>query len=241
MMLAIFVMFAISFVTMSVEEMAYGITGDSLNGRKAPIATSGENMYISWSTNKTGNYEIMFRASTNNTGSFGEIINLSNTTNTDSIDVYIEAQVENVYVSWWERNATSDEPVLRISNDSGQTFGPIIWISQNQTIGQEENIPADTGEIKLDTTLTENGTLIIELPGQQEQRNETEASDTENDTFIIDPEDQYLPQLAANQTEVSVTENGTIVIEPPIQQQGANQTESILDQISNAFSGLFGG
>ncbi len=29
----------------------------------APIATSGNNVYLVWSSNKTGNYEIMFRAS----------------------------------------------------------------------------------------------------------------------------------------------------------------------------------
>ena len=31
---------------------------------KAPIATSGDNIYIAWWTNKTGNNEVMFRAST---------------------------------------------------------------------------------------------------------------------------------------------------------------------------------
>jgi hypothetical protein len=42
----------------------------------------------------------------------------------------------NVYVSWWERaNQTSNEPVMRISNDNGKTFGPILKLAVNDTIG----------------------------------------------------------------------------------------------------------
>jgi hypothetical protein len=46
----------------------------------APIATSGDNVYIAWWTNKTGNNEVMFRASTDNGATFGDKINLSNST-----------------------------------------------------------------------------------------------------------------------------------------------------------------
>ena len=35
----------------------------------------------------------------------------------------------NVYVTWWERNQTMNEPVMRISNDNGKTFGEIIMLS----------------------------------------------------------------------------------------------------------------
>ncbi|MFL6471063.1 MAG: hypothetical protein ACJ71H_09455 [Nitrososphaeraceae archaeon] len=35
----------------------------------------------------------------------------------------------NVYVSWWERNQTSHEPVLIVSNDNGKSFGEIIKLS----------------------------------------------------------------------------------------------------------------
>jgi hypothetical protein len=40
-----------------------------------------------------------------------------------------------VYISWWERNQTSNEPILRISNDNGKTFGEIIKLAGNNTIG----------------------------------------------------------------------------------------------------------
>ncbi|MCC2649207.1 MAG: hypothetical protein K0R16_2012, partial [Nitrososphaeraceae archaeon] len=54
-----------------------------------PIATSDNNVYITWWTNKTGNDEIMFRASTDNGVTFGDKMNLSNTTEADSDDAEI--------------------------------------------------------------------------------------------------------------------------------------------------------
>jgi hypothetical protein len=99
----------------------------------APIATSGNNIYIAWWTNKTGNDEVMFRVSTNNGATFGDKINLSNSTKADSQDVQIDSSGNRVYVTWWETNATSNEPVLRISNDNGKTFGPILKLAANGT------------------------------------------------------------------------------------------------------------
>jgi uncharacterized protein (UPF0333 family) len=101
---------------------------------RAPIATSGENAYITWWSNKTGNEEVMFRASTDNGATFGDKMNLSNTTEADSDDAEIAASGDNVYVSWWERNETSDTPVARVSNDNGATFGPMLMLATNGTI-----------------------------------------------------------------------------------------------------------
>jgi hypothetical protein len=77
----------------------------------------------------------MFRASTDNGATFGDKMNLSNTTEADSDDAEIAASGDNVYVSWWERNETSDTPVARVSNDNGDTFGPMLMLATNGTIG----------------------------------------------------------------------------------------------------------
>jgi hypothetical protein len=101
----------------------------------APLATSGNNVYIVWWSNKTGNNEVMFRASTDGGKTFGDKMNLSNTPNTDSSDANIAASGNKVYITWWERNSTSNEPVARISIDTGHTFGPLLYPSQNGIIG----------------------------------------------------------------------------------------------------------
>jgi len=104
--------------------------------RKAPIAVSGDNnVYVVWPSNKTGNDEVMFRASTDGGKTFGDKINLSNSTNADSQDAQIDASGDRVFVTWWERNATSNQPVLRISTDNGKTFGSILKLAANGTIG----------------------------------------------------------------------------------------------------------
>src|SRR5215213_9768528 len=104
----------------------------------APIATSGDNAYITWWSNKTGNMEVMFRASTDNGVTFADKMNLSNTTAADSDDAEIAASGNSVYVSWWERNETSDTPVARVSTDNGATFGPMLMLATNGTIGGGE-------------------------------------------------------------------------------------------------------
>jgi hypothetical protein len=110
-----------------------------LGGRtdsKAPVVVSGDNIYIAWWTNNTenGNEEVMFRASNDGGASFGDKINLSNTTDADSSRVEIAGDGDTVIVTWWETNQTSDTPVARISADGGQIFGPVLRLAPNGTI-----------------------------------------------------------------------------------------------------------
>jgi hypothetical protein len=118
------------------EELLQELRGSDTQ-KDAPIATSGNNIYIAWWTNKTGNNEVMFRASTDVSKTFGDKINLSNSTKADSqdADAQIDASGNRVFVTWWERNATSNQPVLKISSDNGKSFGPVLKLSANGTIG----------------------------------------------------------------------------------------------------------
>jgi hypothetical protein len=128
---SILIQFPYGFVTMD----AFGSFTRELADRKAPLASTGENVYVAWWTNKTGNDEVMFRASTDGGKTFGDKINLSNSTNADSQDAHIDASGDRVFVTWWDRNATSEEPLLRTSTDMGATFGPVMKLSTNGTIG----------------------------------------------------------------------------------------------------------
>jgi hypothetical protein len=108
--------------------------------RKAPSVVTGENVYIAWWTNNTenGNEEVMFRASADGGATFSDRINLSNTTDADSEDAEIAAEGDTVVVSWWETNQTANIPVARISNDAGETFGPLLMLGANGTLGITE-------------------------------------------------------------------------------------------------------
>ena len=108
---------------------------------KAPMAASqdGNNVYVVWWTNRSGNWEVMFRASSDGGQIFGDKINLSNSPETQSQTAEILAVGDNnVYVTWWELNENvhphTNESVMRVSTDAGQTFGPVINLGTNGTI-----------------------------------------------------------------------------------------------------------
>ncbi len=119
-------------------QFAYSFKGgaDTTFKVAAPPAITGDNIYVAWWSNKTGNDEVMFRASTDAGKTFGDKINLSNTTGADSTRVEIDSDANSVVVTWWETNQTSDMPVMKVSNDNGKTFGPLLKLATNGTIGE---------------------------------------------------------------------------------------------------------
>ena len=131
------------FTTLTLPAYSKFVNEDTF--RKAPPAISGENVYVAWWTNRTGNDEVLFRASTDGGASFGDKINLSNTTDAASTRAEIDSDADSVVVTWWETNQTDDTPVMRVSVDNGATFGPLLQLATNGTIGQAAD-GADEGE-----------------------------------------------------------------------------------------------
>jgi hypothetical protein len=107
----------------------------------APVAITGDNIYVAWWTNQSGNEEVMFRASNDKGQSFGDKLNLSNTTDANSTRVEIDSDTNSVVVTWWETTETSDTPVMKVSNDFGKTFGPLLKLAGNGTIASGEVKP----------------------------------------------------------------------------------------------------
>jgi hypothetical protein len=107
--------------------------------RSAPPLVIGDNVYVSWWSNNTinGNNEVLFRASTDGGASFSDKINLSNTNDSESERVELDSDGESVIVTWWETNETDEIPIMRVSNDNGKSFGPLLRLGVNGTIGEE--------------------------------------------------------------------------------------------------------
>ncbi|MDQ5860534.1 MAG: hypothetical protein M3278_06135 [Thermoproteota archaeon] len=115
----------------------------------APMATSGNNVYVVWPSNQTGILEIVFRASSDNGQTFTDKVNLSNTPNADSIDPEIATSGNHVYISWWEDfgNGTKS-PFFKASNDNGLTFGSVLSLSDNGPLPvQNTNTNTNTDNI----------------------------------------------------------------------------------------------
>lgn len=100
---------------------------------KAPMAISGDNFYVAWwgnGTNGTGNSEVMFKASNDDGQTFGDKINISNSTNGTSVEAGVAAAGENVYVTYWDNKTGIGKAYLRASTDNGQTFGPDVTLTE---------------------------------------------------------------------------------------------------------------
>ena len=126
---------AIIATTTTIQQQVSAVTSkrDFQGGTQTSIFEN--DVYVVWSTNKTGNDEVMYRLSSDAGKTFTDKVNLSNTPNSDSVDVEISADEGRVAVSWWERNQTVNEPVIRISNDNGKTFGPVLKLASDGPIG----------------------------------------------------------------------------------------------------------
>ena len=153
-----------STITITQSAQAY-INPNNLREPKAPMAASedGNNVYVVWWTNRSGNWEVMFRASNDSGQTFGDKINLSNSSDTQSQTAEILAVGNStVYVTWWELNENvhphTNESVLRVSTDAGQTFGPVINLGTNGTITSEETTTngGENGNINSTTGLDSN-------------------------------------------------------------------------------------
>ena len=96
---------------------------------KAPMAISDNNLYVAWWGNGTGNYEVMFKASNNNGQTFGDKINLSNSTNGTSVGASVAASGNNVYVTYWDNKTGTGRVYVRASGDNGKTFEPEITLT----------------------------------------------------------------------------------------------------------------
>jgi len=114
-----------------------GVNDESRSQATIATSSSGDHAYVTWWTNKSGDWEVMFKSSDNGGKTWSDKINLSNSNGTVSNNAEIAAAGSNVYITWWERNPTSNEPMLRVSNDYGKTFGEKIMLSNNATTAKQ--------------------------------------------------------------------------------------------------------
>jgi cell division inhibitor SulA len=110
------------------QQQAYGYSTRWIED--APMAASGEDVYVVWWSNRTGQFEVMFRASHDSGRTFEDKINLSNTSEGASLQATIAASGDdNVIVTWLDNQTGSVETYVRTSTDRGQTFGPPMRIN----------------------------------------------------------------------------------------------------------------
>ena len=141
---AFLLVFCLTAVVMMPIHVTEGAAGRVRNDC-VPLSASGDNVFVSWVSNKTGNFEVMFRISNDNGKTFTDKINLSNTTDSDSLDPHIAANGQNLYVSWHDNKTGNWDTYLKTSNDGGKTFGNAIRINGTGNMPQPTTIGAYPG------------------------------------------------------------------------------------------------
>ena len=106
------------------------LSNNTALSRLPQIATSGNNVYVTWADGTPGNFDIFFAVSNNNGVSFGTPINLSNNTGS-SFNQQIAASGNNVYVTWDDNTPGATDIFFAVSNNNGTSFGPPINLSNN--------------------------------------------------------------------------------------------------------------
>jgi len=105
------------------------------------IAASGKNVYVTWWDNKTGNWQVFSKASTDNDAvmlkSVGKtpVKKLTPTPpSTISVDTIVAApsgSSNNEYVVWWDNTTGNWDVFFAKSTDNGKTFGSPVNISNS--------------------------------------------------------------------------------------------------------------
>jgi hypothetical protein len=137
----------------------------------APMAVSGENVYVVWWSNRTGQFEVMFRASHDGGQTFSDKINLSNTPEAASLQATVAASGDNnVIVTYLDNQTGSVETYVRTSTDRGQTFSPPMMINGTK---------ADPRQLEL----LGHHDLGLDLWEQAEENTQTAASG--NNVYVV--------------------------------------------------------
>jgi hypothetical protein len=124
------------------------------------VAASGNNVYVVWEDNTSGNDEILYRRSIDGGANFDPTINLSNNAGL-SLFPAVAASGNKVYVVWQDTTLGNIEilygrstdgganfdPTINLSNDAGFSFNPAISASGNNVYAVWQDFTSGDDEI----------------------------------------------------------------------------------------------
>jgi hypothetical protein len=116
-----------------------GNSGDPFLNTRPHIAVNGNNVHVVWDDNTSGNFEILYRRSTNGGSSFPNIITNISNNDLDSLLPAIAVSGNNIYVVWTQNMPSGPvafDVFYRTSADNGVSFP----ITQTNISNSPENL-----------------------------------------------------------------------------------------------------
>jgi hypothetical protein len=112
------------------------------------IASDGNNVYIVWRDETTGNGDIYFRKSSNYGKNFDGPIQLSNNAGSSS-EPQIASDGNNVYIVWRDETTGNGDIYFRVSDDSGDHFRNIKNLGTTRESSSEPQIASDGNNVHI--------------------------------------------------------------------------------------------
>jgi hypothetical protein len=138
--IAIAVVMISSYMVIGLQTVMHEALALSLARIAAPVAVSGNNIYTAWTNVSSALHSVpVFFTKSNDGGkTFAKTIVISSPNNNlkrfvVNENISIGASGNNVAVTWWTNKTGAFNPVIRTSNDAGNTFANIIKL--NSTAG----------------------------------------------------------------------------------------------------------
>jgi glutaredoxin len=123
-----------------------GISSNNGTSQLPQITAQGNNVYVVWQDNTTGNYDIFFTHSSDNGSSFAPVRNLSKNNGTSQLP-QIAARGSQVYVVWQDNTTGNYDIFFTHSSDNGSSFAPVRNLSKNNGISQLPQITAQGNNV----------------------------------------------------------------------------------------------
>ena len=179
------------------------LSNTSLDSINPQFSVSENTIYAVWISNlDPKNSEILFKKVDNNSKSFPDVINISNTTGISNL-VKLSSIENNVYITWEDKQADKWQLLFSKSDNNGIKFGTIT------------NLSSDTGNVHLHD-LSSSGNNVFVLWAANENisssnkeiffRKSNDSGDSFSDVLNLsnDNDDSLDPHMVINQ-------NGSII------------------------------
>lgn len=117
--------------------------GTSLN---PSVAATGNNVYVVWYDNSSGNNEILYARSTDSGANFDPTFNLSNNAGLSALPS-VATSGNNVHVIWQDNTPGNSEILFTRSTDGGDNFDPAVNLSNNVGLSDSPSVAASGNNV----------------------------------------------------------------------------------------------
>jgi hypothetical protein len=122
------------------------VSKDNGTSELPQVTAEGNNVYVVWQDNTSGNYDIYFAHSPDNGKNFEPVRNLSKDNGTSEL-AQVTAEGNNVYVVWQGNTSGNYDIYFAHSPDNGKNFEPVRNLSKDNGTSELPQVTAEGNNV----------------------------------------------------------------------------------------------